>query len=93
VIAYPHAEGCSIIGGFVYRGAAIPELQGHYFYGDWCGQWVRSFRFENGVAVDEADWTNDLGQLGQIQSFGLGGDGEMYVLTLGGFVYRLVPVR
>jgi glucose/arabinose dehydrogenase len=93
VIAYPHAEGCSIIGGFVYRGAAIPELRGHYFYGDWCGQWVRSFRFENGVAVDEADWTNDLGQLGQIQSFGLGGDGEMYVLTLGGFVYRLVPVR
>jgi glucose/arabinose dehydrogenase len=93
VIAYPHAEGCSIIGGFVYRGAAIPELRGHYFYGDWCGQWVRSFRFENGAAVDEADWTNDLGQLGQIQSFGLGGDGEMYVLTLGGFVYRLVPVR
>jgi hypothetical protein len=54
---------------------------------------VRSFRYEDGAAVDEADWTNDLGQLGQVQSFGLGGDGEMYVLTLGGFVYRLVPVR
>jgi glucose/arabinose dehydrogenase len=93
IIAYPHAEGCSIIGGFVYRGAAIPELQGHYFYGDWCGQWVRSFRFEAGEAVDRNDWTNDLGQIGQVQSFGLGGDGEMYVLTLGGFVYKLVPVR
>jgi glucose/arabinose dehydrogenase len=93
VIAYPHAEGCSVTGGFVYRGAAIPELQGHYFYGDWCGQWVRSFRYEDGAAVDEADWTNDLGQIGQVQSFGLGGDGEMYVLTQAGFVYRLVPVR
>lgn len=93
IIAYPHAEGCSIIGGFVYRGAAMPELHGHYFYGDWCGQWVRSFRFEAGEAVDRQDWTNDLGQIGQVQSFGLGGDGEMYVLALGGFVYKLVPVR
>jgi len=93
VIAYPHSEGCSVIGGFVYRGAAIPELVGHYFYGDWCGQWVRSFRYESGQAVDRQDWTAAFGQIGQVQSFGLGGDGEMYVVTQGGFVFEIVPVR
>ena len=93
VIAYPHAEGCSIIGGFVYRGAAIPELQGHYFYGDWCGQWVRSFRYEDGAAVDREDWTTEFGQIGQVQSFGVGGDGELYLVTQGGFVLKIVPVR
>jgi hypothetical protein len=93
VIAYPHSEGCSVIGGYVYRGDAIPELQGHYFYGDWCGQWVRSFRFDGTRVVDERDWTNDLGQVGQVQSFGLGGDGEMYVLTQDGFVLKIVPIR
>jgi len=93
VISYPHSEGCSIIGGFVYRGAAIPELQGHYFYGDWCGQWVRSFRYQDGEAVDTRDWTADFGQIGQVQSFGVGGDGEMYIVTQGGFVLKIVPVR
>ena len=93
VIAYPHSEGCSVIGGFVYRGAAIPELVGHYFYGDWCGQWVRSFRYEDGEAVDRQDWTAAFGQIGQVQSFGLGGDGEMYIVTQGGFVFEIVPVR
>ena len=93
VIAYPHSEGCSVIGGFVYRGAAIPELYGHYFYGDWCGQWVRSFRYASGEPTDPQDWTAEFGQIGQVQSFGVGGDGEMYVVTQGGFVLKIVPVR
>ena len=36
VAEYSHAEGCSIAGGFVYRGVAIPSLVGHYLYGDFC---------------------------------------------------------
>ncbi|MDP2622520.1 MAG: glucose dehydrogenase, partial [Actinomycetota bacterium] len=88
-----HSEGCSVIGGYVYRGDAIPEMQGHYFYGDWCGGWVRSFRFDGAGAVDERDWTLEFGQIGQVQSFGLGGDGEMYVLTQDGFVLKIVPIR
>ncbi len=42
VAEYSHSDGCSVTGGFVYRGSAIPGLDGHYFFGDYCGGWVRS---------------------------------------------------
>src|SRR6476469_2951873 len=48
VLEYAHSQGCSISGGYVYRGAAIPALQGHYFYADYCSGWVRSFRLQDG---------------------------------------------
>ncbi|MFQ5947999.1 MAG: PQQ-dependent sugar dehydrogenase [Acidimicrobiia bacterium] len=93
VLTYGHGEGCSVIGGFVYRGRDIPELEGHYFYGDWCGRWVRSFRYENGAIADQRDWTADLGEVGQILSFGVDAQGEIYVTTGEGPVYRLVARR
>jgi len=93
VVVYSHSEGCSVTGGYVYRGAAIPELDGHYFYGDWCGGWVRSFRYEDGTAADAADWTGDLGVLSQIVSFGRDASGELYVVLQGGVVARIVPIR
>ena len=43
VLEYGHGEGCSVTGGLVYRGSAIPRLAGHYFYGDFCSGWIRSF--------------------------------------------------
>ena len=52
VLEYDHGEGCSITGGYVYRGSAIPALQGHYFYGDFCQGWVRSFRYGDGAVTD-----------------------------------------
>ena len=70
VIEYPHSEGCSVTGGYVYRGAAIPELDGHYFYGDWCTGFIRSFRYVDGAVVDDRDWTDELGFSGQVNSFG-----------------------
>lgn len=93
VVVYGHDEGCSVTGGDVYRGAAIPELEGHYFYADWCGGWVRSFRYEDGVAAEGTDWSEDLGGSGQIVSFGRDAFGEIYVLSQDGFVYRVVPRR
>ena len=48
-VRYSHDDGCSVTGGYVYRGSAIPSLQGTYFYSDFCGGWVRSFRFANGA--------------------------------------------
>jgi len=95
-VAYGHAEGaCSVTGGIVYRGAAIPELAGHYFYADWCIGFIRSFRYEDGVATDERDWTSDIADLGtlQISSFGWDGENEMLVVDSNGSVYRVVPVR
>jgi glucose/arabinose dehydrogenase len=93
VITYSHSEGCSITGGYVYRGSEIPELNGTYFYSDWCNQWIRSFKYVDGQVTEETDWTEDLGTIGQINSFGLGGDGEMYAVTYEGVVARFVADR
>lgn len=93
VVIYDHSQGCSIIGGFVYRGALIPEIAGHYFYSDWCGGWIRSFRFEEGEVVDATDWTGDLGTFGRVLSFGRDGAGELYVLGGDGTVSKIVARR
>ena len=92
-LQYSHIEGCSITGGWVYRGAAIPEFYGHYFYADWCKGFVRSMHFDNGRVVDQFDWTSDLGELGQVTSFGLDNDGELYAVNWDGQLFKIVPVR
>jgi glucose/arabinose dehydrogenase len=87
VLTYTHAGGaCSVTGGIVYRGQRIPELRGHYFYGDYCAGWVKSFRFANGQATEETTW--DVGSVGSILSFGEDAAGEMYLLSANGNVYR-----
>lgn len=84
------ATQCSVTGGHVYRGAAFPDLQGHYFHGDFCRGTVRSFRLtDEGVVEDEREW--QLGTLGSITSFGEDADRELYVVVREGTVYRLEP--
>jgi glucose/arabinose dehydrogenase len=90
VLEYGHDQGCSITGGYVYRGTAIPGIQGHYFYGDYCGGWVRSLRYQAGAAVDQAQWPS-LAPGGSILSFGEDAAGELYVLSSNGRVFRIVP--
>jgi len=92
-ITYTHEEGCSITGGYVYRGTEIPELAGTYFYSDWCSEWIRSFKFVNGQVTEERDWSDDLGQLGQINSFGVDSAGELYLATHDGIVARFTADR
>jgi glucose/arabinose dehydrogenase len=92
-LQYSHAEGCSVTGGYVYRGGAIPELWGHYFFADWCIGWVRSFRYDGGAVVDQIDHTDDLSALGQVTSFGLDHAGELLAVNWDGELYRIVPVR
>ncbi len=90
VLEYGHNQGCSVTGGYVYRGAAIPDLQGHYLYADFCEGWVRSFRYQNGRASGQADWPS-LRPGGGVPSFGEDAAGELYVLSTNGGVYRIVP--
>ena len=80
-VSHGDAGTCSITGGIVYRGGSIPELQGHYFYSDFCGGYLRSFRYDGVAAVDHTDWTEQVGIPGAVPGFGLDGAGEMYVLT------------
>jgi glucose/arabinose dehydrogenase len=87
---YSHATtACSITGGFVYRGAAMAALRGHYFYSDYCGGWLRSLRYANGQAVDQHDWA--ISGVGNILGFGEDTAGELYMLSNNGRVYRIVP--
>lgn len=79
-------DGCAVVGGYVYRGSAIPELQGHYFYSDACAGWLRSFAYDNGRVSNEREW--GVGQLGGVRSFGVDADGELYIMA-GASVYRL----
>jgi glucose/arabinose dehydrogenase len=86
---YSHADGCSIIGGSVYRGAALPALQGLYFYGDFCQGWVHSFRYVDGTATEVTDWPA-LRTASPLTSFGEDAAGELYVLESSGRVSRIV---
>ncbi|MCF3120401.1 PQQ-dependent sugar dehydrogenase [Streptomyces arenae] len=80
--------GCSVTGGYVYRGKAIPALQGQYVFSDYCDGTVRSLQLENG----EVTGVNDLGvNGGEVISFAQGGKGELYVFDLGGTVSRIDP--
>ena len=86
-------KGCSVTGGEVYRGAAIPELAGHYFYADWCTGWIRSFRLADGKVADQQDWSADLETV-MVSSFGHDADGELLVLDWDAdTLSRIVPVR
>jgi glucose/arabinose dehydrogenase len=89
VVEYDHDDGCSITGGFVYRGAAIPSIRGHYFYSDFCSGWLRSFAIAGGQATDHTDW--DVGRVGNVVSFGEDATGELYVVVQDGRVLRLAP--
>jgi glucose/arabinose dehydrogenase len=92
VLEYDHSGGaCSVTGGFVYRGSAIPEVVGDYFYSDFCAGFLRSFRLDDGEAVDRREW--DVGDLGRVLSFGVDAAGELHILSANGRVYRLVAAE
>ncbi|MGK5063100.1 PQQ-dependent sugar dehydrogenase [Janthinobacterium sp. LB3P112] len=89
-IEYGHdaAGGCSITGGYVYRGTALPELAGHYLYSDYCSGWLKSFSYSNGTASAVTDW--NIINVGNILSFGQDAQNELYMLSGTGKVYQIV---
>jgi glucose/arabinose dehydrogenase len=87
VLEYGHDDGCSITGGFVYRGSLAPSVRGQYFYSDYCSGFLRSFIFDGSAAADTTTW--DVGDVGSAQSFGEDASGELYILSANGTVYRV----
>jgi len=87
VYEYSHAAGgCVVIGGDVYRGSAIPALVGDYVFADFCAGTLQALRLQPGGSVTH----QPLGvSLPNVSSFGTGPDGELYVTSLDGGVYRL----
>jgi glucose/arabinose dehydrogenase len=90
-LEYDHGEGCSVTGGFVYRGRVMPDLAGHYFYADYCNGWIRSFHYEGGRVATHREWRRL--EPGRVTSFGQDAAGELYVCSDEGTVYRLAPGR
>ena len=94
---YPHSGGrCSVTGGFVYRGCAIPDFQGQYFFADYCAGQIYTGRFSGGTLVNFANRTAELapggGQsIGLITSFGQDARGELYICDSDGELYKIVP--
>jgi glucose/arabinose dehydrogenase len=90
VVEYAHDQGCSITGGYVYRGKRYPELDGVYIYGDFCSGSIWGMRrassgtWESALLLD-----TDI----RISSFGQDAAGEIYVLGFGdGTIYRLAAL-
>jgi glucose/arabinose dehydrogenase len=87
IAEYSHAEGgCSITGGYVYRGLQYPVLDGAYFFGDYCTGFIWSLQ----RAGDQWQLTKRLESGVRISSFGEDVNGELYVIDHGGAVYQLV---
>ena len=93
---YNHSSGCSITGGYVYRGSKIPALSGAYFYADYCTNRIWSFRYDGVNLTEFTNRTSELaptsGSISSISSFAEDGRGEMYILEVnGGELYRIEP--
>ena len=88
VAEYDHSRGCSITGGFVYRGAALPEIAGLFFYSDYCSGFLASLAGGASGPVTTRTWS--VPNAGNVLSFGRDGAGELYVLTAAGTVQKLV---
>jgi glucose/arabinose dehydrogenase len=86
LVEYSHDEGCSVTGGYVYRGEDVPAARGRYFYGDYCSGIVWSLVVRNGRATSVRRAPFDVAGL---SSFGEDGRGELYLASLNGSVYRL----
>ncbi len=89
ILEYDHSLGCSVTGGIVYRGEQLPELQGYYFYGDYClgNLWIAQ---RDGAGI----WQTTLwmGTQRQISAFGEDESGEIYLVDYKGEILRLEPI-
>ncbi len=89
------AEGCSVTGGYVYRGNNIRSMQGQYIFGDYCSGNIWTFKVVNGKATNFINRTEEI-NIGNgefttyISSFGQDSDGELYIVDYNGGIYKLI---
>ena len=89
IAEYSHDEGCSITGGYVYRGKSIPYLNGTYLYGDYCSGTIWGINADNPEkVVVRILLDTDL----NISSFGEDNSGEIYVVDLKGKIFKVVGI-
>jgi glucose/arabinose dehydrogenase len=87
IAVYSHSgSNCSVTGGYVYRGRAVPSARGRYFYGDYCSGIVWSLKQRGGKAVSRR---REPFRVAELSSFGQDAAGELYLVSLNGSIYRL----
>jgi glucose/arabinose dehydrogenase len=89
IVTYSHSQGCSITGGYVYRGSAVPAAKGRYFYGDYCSGTIWSLRASGGKL--RSGPRKEPFTVSNLSSFGEDAAGELYATSLDGTVYKLSP--
>lgn len=90
IVEYDHSQGCSVTGGYVYRGDQIASLQGYYIYGDYCSGNIWALAYD-GNAVTESILLVDSGL--SITSFGEDLAGNLYILSRQGGIYTLAETE
>ena len=90
IVEYDHPQGCSVTGGYVYRGDQITSLQGYYIYGDYCSGNIWALAYDDSV-VTENILLVDSGL--SITSFGEDLAGNLYILDRQGGIYTLVQTE
>jgi glucose/arabinose dehydrogenase len=86
VAEYPHSQGCSVTGGYVYHGKRLSGYAGRYFYGDFCSGRVWTLKISGGKATEVRQESINVKNL---SSFGLDAAGELYAVSLDGVVYSV----
>ena len=86
--------GCSVTGGYVYRGKAIPSLFGHYVFGDYCTGKIWSFKYQNNELSEFKDLTENINLANgehtpYVSSFGEDLNGELYIIDYSGDIYKI----
>jgi glucose/arabinose dehydrogenase len=86
---------CSLTGGEVYRGCAVPDLAGTYFFADFCSAQIWSFRVDAGAVANFLERTGELAvggfSIDDVTSFGRDARGELYIVDRGGEIFRIIP--
>ena len=88
-------EGCSVTGGYVYRGQKIKSIEGQYIFGDYCSGNIWTLKVVNGKAINFKNRTEEINIGGgefttYISSFGQDSDGEIYIIDYNGGIYKLI---
>ena len=89
-----NVQGCSVTGGYVYRGYVLPQLEGKYLFGDYCTGKVWSLQISEGKVVDDIEWElSGIKEDFYLSSFGEDGNGELYLLNHSGEIYKIVDAK
>lgn len=89
IAEYDHNSGCSVIGGYVYRGTDQPDLDGVYVFGDWCSGFLFTLQVDEGTITPKVVLRSGM----QVSSFGEDEAGEIYLVDFadGGLYHVVLP--